>query len=93
MQRSLCLQETELPKAPQVEAAAEVVTDCELCVVDSPVYQMDRVCCCVRYVMHEPRLEVRRAWLDWQKRKRRALIERVESEVKARWAIQSKKKK
>jgi hypothetical protein len=91
MQRSLCLQETERPKAQQVEAAAEVVTDCELCVVDSPVYEMDRVCCCVRYLMHETRLEVRRAWLDWTKKKNRALGDKVEKEVSARWSMKKKK--
>jgi hypothetical protein len=91
MQRSLCLQETESPKAQQVEASAEVVTDCELCAMDSAVYQMDRVCCCVRYLMHETRLEVRRAWLDWKKRKNRTLAERVEKEVSARWQMKKKK--
>lgn len=92
MQRSLVLQETKLEEQ-SVVPAAEVVTDCELCVVDAAVYQMDRVCCGVRYLMHEPRLEVRRAWLDWKRKKQRALCERIEMEVKARWAIQSKKKK
>lgn len=91
MQRSLCLQETESPKAQRVEAAAEVVTDCELCVVDSPVYEMGRVCCCVRYLMHETRLEVRRAWLDWTKKKNHALGEKVEKEVSARWLMKKKK--
>ena len=91
MQRSLCLQETELPKARRDEGAAEVVIDCELCVVDSPVYEMGRVCCCARYLMHETRLEVRRAWLDWKKRKNRTLAERVEKEVSARWQMKKKK--
>lgn len=91
MQRSLSLQETAEPEAQRVEHAAEVLTDCELCVVDSPVYQMGRVCCRVRYIMAEPRLEVRRAWLERWKRRDGTMGAKVEKAVEARW--QSKKKK
>lgn len=72
----------DVPK--QVEPDGPIV-DCELCVVDSAVYELGMVCCRVRLLMNEPRKEVRRALLERWQRKDRAGAKRVEDEVRARW--------
>lgn len=89
MQRKLFQPEAE-PEEAQVKSDELPIADCELCVVDSPVYELGRACCCVRLCMQESRLEVRRSYLDRWKRKNPALGGRVEREVKARWLKEKK---
>lgn len=55
-----------------------------MCAAMSPVFDFSLVCCRVRYIVNEPRLEVRRAWLERWKRKDGAMGEAVEREVAAR---------
>ena len=61
------------------------IVDCELCVVDSAIYELGRLCCKVRLLMNEPRKEVRRALLERWQAKDRSAASKVEEEVRARW--------
>ncbi len=90
MQKTLSLLVTECEESlldSVVEVAVDGVAECELCLIDSPVYEFGRVCCRVRYIIGEPRLEVRRAWLERWKNKNHVLGEKVEREVTARWVL------
>jgi hypothetical protein len=40
-----------------------VVTPCPLCEKGGPLYDHTEVCCHVRFLLKEPRIGVRRAWL------------------------------
>ena len=72
-------------RVEDADAGAEKVVDCDLCVQDSPVYNFGSVCCRVRFVIGEPRLEVRRMWIDRWKKRDGEMGTAVEREVMARW--------
>jgi hypothetical protein len=60
--------------------------DCELCIAGSPVYNFNRVCCCVRMILGEPRIEVRRAWMDrFSGQKSKWMFQQIEQELKTKW--------
>lgn len=86
MQKTLLLLPLD-PDEPLMNADYEDAGECELCLVDSPVYEFRRMCCRVRYIVGEPRLEVRRAWLDRWKKKNHVFGEKVEQGVKAKWGL------
>lgn len=46
------------------------MSDCSLCDEKASRYDFDRVCCTVRWFMHEPRLEIRRAMFERVKKRR-----------------------
>lgn len=64
---------------------AKYAAACDLCAKDGPVYQHDRLCCCVRWLLKEPRREVRQAWLSRVSRRSRGLAEAVAAEVRLHW--------
>lgn len=68
--------------APPDPVAQGPIVDCELCVVDSPIYQLDRPCCMVREALQETRDEVRQAMLQWWEKKNAREIKVVSKEVK-----------
>lgn len=61
------------------------IVDCELCVVRSAIFDLGLLCCKVRYILGEPRLEIRRAWLERWAKKDREASERVSAEVLVKW--------
>ena len=82
MQKSLQLQE-ETPSQP--DPLVEWLGECELCVDNSPVYQFDRLCCRVRYILGIPLREVRQAWLDRWRQREPEVAAKVEALVLERW--------
>ncbi len=57
--------------------------DCPHCERDSGLYNFRLDCCRIRFLMNEPRLSVRRAWLErWEKF---GPIEKLREEVAIRW--------
>jgi hypothetical protein len=59
--------------------------DCELCATRSGVYQFKNICCRVRFLLGEPRREVRVAWIERWRRFDPAAAKEIEEQVKALW--------
>ena len=60
--------------------------NCKWCALDNGNYDMSLICCKVRYLLQEPRKEVRRAWLDrWAKKYGSEDVEAVKAELLKRW--------
>jgi hypothetical protein len=62
------------------------VSECELCATKPGHYQFTNICCRVRFLLLEPRREVRLAWLARWRRYDSAAAKEIEEQVKARWA-------
>lgn len=60
---------------------------CALCEADNGTYSMNLQCCRVRYLLHEPRIDVRRAWLArWTARDGHEVGAALKAEFTRRWA-------
>lgn len=65
---------------------------CEACERDDGHYSMDRRCCRVRYLLNEPRIEVRRAWLErWEKRVGATEADAIKEEFGAAFEVKKNK--
>lgn len=62
------------------------MSECELCATKPGHYQFTNICCRVRFLLLEPRREVRLAWLARWRRYDSAAAKEIEEQVKARWA-------
>lgn len=61
---------------------------CTLCQADSGTYSMNLQCCRVRYLLNEPRVEVRRAWMErWEKKDGREVVDAIKVEFERRFKI------
>lgn len=63
---------------------------CELCAVDSAVYNFGMVCCRVRFILGVPVLEIRQGWLERWRRMDSEMGAEVEREVAAQWKSKRK---
>lgn len=64
---------------------------CECCTEDKGVYDFSNQCCKVRYLIKEPRLDVRRALMDkWKKELGTEAFNNLVSEVKEKWESRRK---
>lgn len=66
--------------------SVEKVVDCELCRQSSGIFDFSLICCRVRHVVSEPRLEVRQAWIERWNKSDSAMGKAVEQEVLVRWS-------
>ncbi len=66
--------------------STQVSTECELCATKPGHYQFNNICCRVRFLLLEPRREVRVAWIERWRRFDPAAAREIEEQVKARWS-------
>lgn len=60
--------------------------ECDLCRNDSAVFEFNRVCCRVRFVLGLPAREMRAEWLErWRKKDGERMASEIEREVRTRW--------
>ena len=84
---------TTVQRNPDSVASAEKVSDCGLCRDQSGIFDFSLVCCRVRHILGEPRLEVRQAWIERWRRRDGLMCKVVEQEVAARWNNGKEKKR
>ncbi|MCP3017526.1 hypothetical protein [Cupriavidus basilensis] len=60
---------------------------CDLCRAKGGRLDFNHVCCRVRFLLKMPHVEIRRAWIDyWRRRDGDTMATEIENEVTARWA-------
>lgn len=59
---------------------------CELCGKKSAIYDFNRLCCRVRFILSLPTRDMRATWLErWRAKDGKAMADAVEKAVLAQW--------
>lgn len=60
--------------------------ECEQCAKSSAIYDFNRICCRVRFILSLPTREMRSGWLErWRSRDGKAMADAVEKAVLMKW--------